>query len=100
MLTKKYIILKTLGRGSFAKVKLAVHNQSKEKIALKVISKESLKTDEDRERVKREIIIGLKARHPCIAQMFENVETSKYHFLLLEYGQNGDLAEYIDRNRA
>jgi serine/threonine protein kinase len=36
---KKYIILRTLGKGSFGKVKEALHVKSGEKIAIKILEK-------------------------------------------------------------
>ena len=54
---KKYIILRTLGRGSFGKVKEALHVLSGEKIAIKILEKARIKKEEDLVRIKREIKI-------------------------------------------
>lgn len=68
---KKYIILKTLGKGSFGKVKEALHVKSGEKIAIKILEKERIKKKEDLVRIKREIDILKKVRHPNIIQLYE-----------------------------
>lgn len=69
--TKKYIILRSLGKGSFGRVKKAQHVISGEKIAVKILEKSKLKNREDMQRVKREIDILKKVNHPNIIQLFE-----------------------------
>ena len=54
---KKYIIMRTLGKGSFGKVKEAIHVMSGEKIAIKILEKQKIKKDEDLVRIRREINI-------------------------------------------
>ena len=59
-----YTLGKTIGEGAFAKVKLATHNLTHEKIAIKVIDKASLiKEESDIKRLKTEITILKKIRH-------------------------------------
>lgn len=97
---KKFIIMRTLGKGSFGKVKLALHTPSGEKIAIKILEKEMIKKDEDLMRIRREIKILSQARHPNIIQLYEVIETSKYFFFLMEFAEQGELAEYIEsRNK-
>lgn len=97
---KKFIIMRTLGKGSFGKVKLALHTPSGEKIAIKILEKEMIRKDEDLMRIRREIKILSQARHPNIIQLYEVIETSKYFFFLMEFAEQGELAEYIEsRNK-
>lgn len=97
---KKFIIMRTLGKGSFGKVKLALHTPSGEKIAIKILEKEMIKKDEDLMRIRREIKILSQARHPNIIQLYEVIETNKYFFFLMEFAEQGELAEYIEsRNK-
>lgn len=93
---KTYIILRNLGEGSFGKVKEALHVLSQEKIAVKVIEKEKITAEDDKVRVKREIEILKKVRHPNIVQLYEVIETEKYHFMVMEYVERGELADYIE----
>lgn len=44
-LKKFYSLERTIGTGGFAKVKLATHLLTGEKVAVKIINKESLKVD-------------------------------------------------------
>lgn len=68
---KKYIIIKTIGKGSFGKVKEALHVQSGEKIAIKILDKTRLTNENDITRVKREISILSKVDHPNIIKLYE-----------------------------
>ena len=60
-----YGFLRTIGQGQFGKVKLAVHNKSGVKVAVKIINKASL-TEETLRMVKREVHIMKMLRHPNI----------------------------------
>jgi 5'-AMP-activated protein kinase, catalytic alpha subunit len=93
---KKYIILKTLGKGSFGKVKEALHVQSGEKIAIKILEKVKIKKEEDMVRIRREIKILSKVDHPNIIRLYEIIETNKYFFFVMEYAKQGELSSYIE----
>lgn len=55
-------------------------------------------------RIKREIDILKKVRHPNIIQLYEVnssltlqiIETSKYFFFVMEYAKEGELCNYIE----
>ena len=61
-----YLIGKTIGEGTFGKVKLGTHNLTGEKVAVKILEKHKIVEDVDVERVAREIKILKLARHPNI----------------------------------
>src|SRR3990167_1684667 len=96
---KKYIILRTLGKGSFGKVKEAIHVLSGEKIAIKILEKVKIKKEDDLVRIRREINILSKVQHPNIIQLYEVIETNKYFFFVMEYAMNGDLSYYIEKQK-
>src|SRR3990167_9406626 len=92
----KFIILRTLGKGSFGKVKEARHVISGEKIAIKILKKDMMKKEDDMMRIRREIDILRRVRHPNIIQLYEVIETSKYFFFVMECAEKGELSEYIE----
>lgn len=94
-----YTLIKDLGEGTFGKVKLASHNITKEKVAIKVLEKDKVKDESDRERVSREIQILKILRHPNIIQLYEILEDEDYLFLITEYAANGELFDYIVANQ-
>ena len=65
----QYTIVKTLGEGSFGKVKLAVHQVSGQKVALKIISRRKLMNRDMAGRVEREIQYLQLLRHPHIIKL-------------------------------
>jgi len=65
----QYTIVKTLGEGSFGKVKLAVHQVSGQKVALKIISRRKLVTRDMAGRIEREIQYLQLLRHPHIIKL-------------------------------
>lgn len=66
-----YIISKTLGEGTFGKVKLGTHTVTKERVAIKILEKSRILDVSDVERVTREIHILKLIRHPNIIQLYE-----------------------------
>jgi carbon catabolite-derepressing protein kinase len=65
-----YVVLRTLGEGSFGKVKLAVHQSTGQKVALKIISRKKLLSKEMEGRVEREIEFLQLLRHPHIIKLY------------------------------
>ena len=86
---------KTIGQGTFGKVKLAVHGPTGERVAIKILEKNKIKDSSDIERVSREIKIMKKLSHPNIAQLFEVIETAEQILMVLEYASGGELFDYI-----
>lgn len=66
-----YLLGKTIGEGTFGKVKLATHTLTGEKVAIKILVKEKIIDVADVERVSREIHILKLIRHPSIIQLYE-----------------------------
>ena len=66
----QYTVVKTLGEGSFGKVKLAVHQVSGQKVALKIISRRKLITRDMAGRIEREIQYLQLLRHPHIIKLY------------------------------
>lgn len=90
----QYVIERTLGEGSFGKVKLATHKVSGQKVALKIISKTKLVTSDMTGRIDREIQYLQLLRHPHIIKLYTVVVTPKEIIMVLEYA-GGELFDYI-----
>jgi serine/threonine protein kinase len=95
-----YTIGKTIGEGTFGKVKLGFHNMTGEKVAIKILEKKRIIDVADIERVSREIHILKLIRHPNIVQLYEVlamqiIETPAKLYLIMEYAPSGELFDYI-----
>src|SRR5690348_7874108 len=64
---------KTIGRGGFGKVKIGIHIQTEQKVAIKILDKSKIKDDHDVERINREIKILKKIRHNNLVQLYDTI---------------------------
>ncbi|XP_019647797.1 PREDICTED: serine/threonine-protein kinase par-1-like [Branchiostoma belcheri] len=95
-----YLIGRTLGEGSFAKVREGLHTVTGEKVAIKVIDKKSAREDAYISRnLRREGRLMQLLRHPNIVQLLEILETENSYYLVLELCEGGDLMEHICKKR-
>lgn len=95
-----YFLGKSIGEGTFGKVKLGTHILTGERVAIKVLEKQRILDVSDVERVAREIHILKQIRHPYIIQLYEIIETPKQLYLIMEYAPGGELFDFIvTRNR-
>ncbi|XP_063404988.1 hormonally up-regulated neu tumor-associated kinase-like [Mytilus trossulus] len=91
-----YLLGKSIGEGSFAKVKEAMHILTGEKVAVKIIDKRKAKEDSYvRKNLRREGKILQMVRHPNVVQLLEIMETENSYYLVMEYCKGGDLMDYI-----
>ena len=65
----QYSVIRTLGEGSFGKVKLATHGVTGQQVALKIIARKKLISRDMAGRVEREIEYLQLLRHPHIIKL-------------------------------
>ncbi|KAH7400033.1 BcSNF1, Snf1-like protein kinase [Cadophora sp. MPI-SDFR-AT-0126] len=92
-----YQIIRTLGEGSFGKVKLAVHRVTNQQVALKIIARKKLISRDMAGRVEREIEYLQLLRHPHIIKLYTVIKTQLEIIMVLEYA-GGELFDYIVQN--
>lgn len=88
-----------MGKGTFGKVKLAVHRLTRQQVAIKILDKDKITETSDIERVSREIHILKRLRHRHIIQLYEIVESARHLCLVMEYCEGGELFDYIVKKR-
>ena len=85
-----------VGDGSFSKVFLYQHKNSKIKYAIKRINIASFKKKTNNQNlIWEEINIQSKILHPNIIRLFNYFKDKNYIFLVLEYASRGTLFDYI-----
>uniref|UniRef100_A0A7N6F9N3 non-specific serine/threonine protein kinase n=1 Tax=Anabas testudineus TaxID=64144 RepID=A0A7N6F9N3_ANATE len=89
-----YRLLKTIGKGNFAKVKLARHILTGREVAIKIIDKTQLNPT-SLQKLFREVRIMKTLKHPNIVQLFEVIETEKTLYLIMEYASGGEVFDYL-----
>ncbi len=115
-----YTLLETLGVGSFGKVKrkpckhlvlskdvifteaeisVAIHSQTKHKVAVKIINRKRISNLDMASRVKREIEYLFKLRHVHIIRMYEVMTTPTDIIMVMEYAGNELFNYIVDKGR-
>lgn len=113
--------IRTIGAGSMGKVKLARHNVTSEKCAVKIVPRAAklyqrahsndppLKSAEEAaqkqkefekevardKRTIREGALGRLLFHPHICRLYEMVPMTNHYYMLFEYVEGGQLLDYI-----
>uniref|UniRef100_A0A4W3JNR8 non-specific serine/threonine protein kinase n=1 Tax=Callorhinchus milii TaxID=7868 RepID=A0A4W3JNR8_CALMI len=82
-----YRLLKTIGKGNFAKVKLARHVLTGREVAVKIIDKTQLNpTSLQKVRLHLQYVLF---------KLFEVIETEKTLYLIMEYASGGEVFDYL-----
>ncbi|XP_052731721.1 CBL-interacting serine/threonine-protein kinase 8 isoform X4 [Vigna angularis] len=103
----KYEIGRTIGEGTFAKVKFAQNTETGESVAMKVLDRSAIIKHKMVDQIKREISIMKLVRHPYVVRLYEALcYAEKYGFLqvlatrtkiyiILEFITGGELFDKI-----
>lgn len=62
---------KTIGEGTFGKVKLGLHLPTREQVAIKILEKDKIADDEDLDRITREINYLKSLNHQNIIKIYQ-----------------------------
>ncbi|KAF8532586.1 kinase-like domain-containing protein [Gautieria morchelliformis] len=81
-----YILLQTLGRGAFATVKLELHCQRGEEVAVKLIRSSNADSP---------LRMTQNIQHPNIVRLYEVIEIDHCIGIVLQYASGGDLFNHI-----
>ncbi|THH16230.1 hypothetical protein EW146_g4379 [Bondarzewia mesenterica] len=94
-----YLLLQTLGEGEFGKVKLGLHTNWGEEVAVKLIKKQNMEVALRASKVEREIEVLKRLKHPNIVRLYDVIETDKYIGIILDYASGGELFDHILAHR-
>ncbi|XP_075259066.1 uncharacterized protein LOC142350926 isoform X3 [Convolutriloba macropyga] len=90
----KYKLGKTIGKGNFAKVKLAKHLPSDKDVAVKIVDKHKLNAS-SLTKLHREVKIMKMVEHPNIVKLYEVIEEKNFMYLIMEYASGGEVFDYL-----
>ncbi|XP_074263645.1 CBL-interacting serine/threonine-protein kinase 8 [Silene latifolia] len=91
----KYEIGRTIGEGTFAKVKFAQNTETGESVAMKVLDRSAILKHKMVEQIKREISIMKLVRHPHVVRLHEVIASRTKIYIILEYITGGELFDKI-----
>ncbi len=90
-----YKVLYFVGNGSFARVYRAVHKDTAEVMAIKVLRKRHSENREELERFLFEGKVGSKLRHPNIVPIHEVHSVRRTHFLVMSFVEGQSLKDFV-----
>ncbi|KAG9157020.1 hypothetical protein Leryth_009053 [Lithospermum erythrorhizon] len=91
----KYEIGRTIGEGTFAKVKFAKNSETQEPVALKIMDKDKVLKHKMAEQIKREIATMKLIKHPNVVRLYEVMASKTKIFIVLEFVTGGELFDNI-----
>eukprot|EP00252_Welwitschia_mirabilis_P021842 TRINITY_DN571_c0_g2_i1.p1 TRINITY_DN571_c0_g2~~TRINITY_DN571_c0_g2_i1.p1 ORF type:complete len:443 (-),score=104.28 TRINITY_DN571_c0_g2_i1:102-1430(-) len=91
----KYEIGRTLGEGTFAKVKFARNTETGESVAIKVLDKDKVLKHKMIEQIKREISTMKLIKHPNVIQLYEVMASKTKIYIVMEFVSGGELFDKI-----
>lgn len=89
-----YELGEEIGQGAFSTVRLGINRQTKEKCAVKCISKQRI-PPEDEAALKQEVIILRALNHPNILKCYGFFDENEFYYLVMEYMAGGELFDRI-----
>ena len=95
-----YILGQLLGEGTTGKVKLAIHKETGEQVAIKIIKKSMFDVKPDLQRkIRREIALMRLLDHPHIMKLKGVFESQRHLYIILEFEKHGELFDYLVARR-
>ena len=93
----EFILGRKLGDGAYAVVRKAIHIQSEETFAIKIIALESL-GENDYENVEKELDIHSSISHPAIIKLVDFFQDAEKVYLVLEFAEKGNLFKFMHQS--
>ncbi|XP_078153231.1 CBL-interacting protein kinase 8-like [Carex rostrata] len=94
----KYEVGRTIGEGTFAKVKFAQNTETGESVAMKVLDRATIIKHRMVDQIKREISIMKLVRHPHVVRLHEVLASRTKIYIILEFITGGELFDKIMRH--
>ncbi|XP_059665847.1 CBL-interacting serine/threonine-protein kinase 23-like isoform X2 [Cornus florida] len=91
----RYELGRTLGEGTFAKVKFARNVDTGENVAIKILDKEKVLKNKMIGQIKREISTMKLIRHPNVIRLHEVMASKTKIYIVLEFVTGGELFDKI-----
>jgi CRP-like cAMP-binding protein len=88
-------VLRTLGSGTFGRVKLVKHKPTGTAYALKVLNKASVVAYKQQRNVVNEKCVMAQCSHPFLLKLFTTYKDQARLYLLIEFVQGGELFTYL-----
>ncbi|XP_073037979.1 CBL-interacting serine/threonine-protein kinase 3-like isoform X2 [Primulina eburnea] len=91
----KYEVGRTIGEGTFAKVKFAKNSETGQPVALKILDKDKVLKHKMSEQIRREIATMKLIKHPNVVRLYEVMASKTKIFIVMEFVTGGELFDNI-----
>lgn len=93
----RYKVEKIVGRGGYAIVVKAIHEQTKEVRAIKILNREEISKSNTLAYVENELRLCSKINHPNIVKVYDIIFQEDLIMIIMEYLPNGDLQSPVEK---
>ncbi|CAN6200340.1 unnamed protein product [Urochloa humidicola] len=91
----KYELGRTIGEGTFAKVRIAKNMETEEHVAIKIIDKAKVQKLKLVEQIRREICTMKLIQHPNVVRLYEVMGSKTRIYIVLEFIMGGELLDIV-----
>ncbi|EAX98395.1 CAMK family protein kinase [Trichomonas vaginalis G3] len=93
----KYHVLRTLGRGGFAVVVLAVDTKTKKQYAIKIVDRQCMVKKNRLQYLENELRLSARLDHPNVIKVHEVIYEEDIILIVMDYVDGGDLQSLISQ---
>ena len=90
-----YVVVEKIGQGGMGKVFKAIHHQSGQPAAIKVLRSDAVASVESVKRFQQEVRVAAQLDHPNIVKMYEAGQVADVHYLVIEFVDGPSLASLL-----
>ncbi|GLU00873.1 hypothetical protein SLE2022_182110 [Rubroshorea leprosula] len=94
----RYELGRTLGEGSFAKVKFARNVETGACVAIKILDRDHVRRHKMVEQIKNEISLMKLVKHPNVIKIFEVMASKTKIYIVIEFVDGGELFDKIAKH--
>ena len=98
LLLDRYIILDTVGSGGMGLVFKALHRSMERVVALKVLPRYAVNSEEKVSRFQREVKATARLSHPNVVTAYDAHESNGTYFLVMEFVDGVNLMEHVEQH--
>ncbi|ONM60989.1 CBL-interacting serine/threonine-protein kinase 3 [Zea mays] len=91
----KYELGRTIGEGTFAKVRVAKNMDTGDHVAIKILDKAKVHKNKLAEQIRREICTMKLIQHPNVVRLYEVMGSKARIYIVLEFVMGGELHDII-----
>ena len=90
-----YIFLNRVGKGHYAQVYMAKHQETGKAVAVKIMKRTGISVNQ-LNNIKNEITVLERVNHANVISLIDRMKSDNHYYLVLEYCNGGNLSSYLE----